>query len=71
MDEINNKIIELRNYLNEFLLSQDVSMQNIGLEKTTSRDDALKKINKIIDIINLGFYNDKDCLNEIIKILNE
>jgi len=64
------KIIELRNSLNDFLAEQLESRSN-NLIKIKDEQLALIKINKIIDTINLGFYNNRDCINEIIKILHE
>lgn len=68
MNEIINKIIELRNLLNEICFLYFKNNSSV-LEKIENGNIAIDKVNKIIDVLNLGFYNPKDALDCIVDIL--
>ena len=68
MENLARKIIELRDSLNAFLDNYS-EHSNKYLSRIDNEQLALIKINQIIDVINLRYYREHDCLVEIMRIL--
>ena len=71
MKDIYKNLIKLRDDLNANIKNLNLENINKSVNYIVDEKTALLKINTIVDIINLCYYNDSDCLREIIKILSK